>query len=123
MADLGVVLDRIKLPAPLEPPIAVFETLNRAEFEVLLFESARPGGPDEGLRGVVFSAGEEDGAAEGLTIGRFLRERLAVVGPGLAANVVVGSGLGAQAAVPGAVGEETGADDKLVLGGQPHGAG
>ena len=90
--------------------------------EVLFLELANPGRGDEGLGFVVLAAGDEDGAAEGVLVGDVLGECLAVVALGFAAHVVVGAGFDPEAAVAGAVGEELGADDEVVLGEVAHGA-
>ena len=119
VADLGVVLEGVELPAPLKPPVAVFKALDRTQLEILLAETAHPRGAHEGLRRVVPAAGQENGAAQRLAIGDLLSERLVVIVPGLAADVIVGPRLGPEAAIARAIGEKPRRDDKLVLGGVP----
>src|SRR5205814_1294277 len=92
-ADPLVVADRVPLPAPLDPPVAVLPRGDAAELELLLGHLASPARRRVGHRPAVIAGGEQDAAAERLAVRVLDRERLAGLGAALASEAHLGAGL------------------------------
>ena len=116
VTDGFVVLDRIEVATPLEPPIAVFIAEDIAmALEVLLRELADPVGRNESLRGGMLARHEHDRAAESVVVGLLGRERFTMGCACLAAFGEISTCLRAKSAVATAVGKPFCFDEKFVV--------
>ena len=116
VADGFVVLDRIEVATPLEPPVAVFVAEDIAmALEVVLRELADPVGRNENLRVGVLARHEHDRAAEAVVVGLLGRKRFIMGCARLAAFGEIGTRLRAETAVATAVGKPFCFDEKFVV--------